>query len=89
MTDLIPAQPGWYLQESDTDGTYLDPIIAWAPAVDSDGEGVLLPYVAGGPGMPPLLMTIDSFKHCFRNVVYQPDHKPDPIDLAAKAPADS
>ena len=76
MTDLIPAAPGWYVHEIDDGEESFDPVIAWKPATDSDGDDILLPYVDAGTGFPPFALTADSFKHCNRSVVYRPAHDP-------------
>lgn len=72
----IPAAPGWYLEETDDDSTSLDPIIAWETATDTDGDDILLPYVSGGPGAAPFLITAVGFEYCNRNVIYRPNHDP-------------
>ncbi|MFE9065037.1 hypothetical protein [Streptomyces violaceusniger] len=77
MTDLIPASPGWYVQETDGDTVVLDPIIAWKPALDSDGDDILLPFVSGGRMTPPILLDAASFAYWGRTVVYRPQHVPD------------
>ncbi|MFE5218410.1 MULTISPECIES: hypothetical protein [unclassified Streptomyces] len=77
MPDLIPAAPGWYLREVDEDGEVsLDPVIAWQAGADADGEPTLLPFVDGGPSMPPLLLTAAAFEELSRSVVYRPNHDP-------------
>ncbi|MBU5944913.1 hypothetical protein [Streptomyces sp. PAM3C] len=76
MTALIPAAPGWYIQETDDGITSLDPVIAWTAGTDQTGEPTLLPFVDGGTGSPPLLMTADSFQYCNRRIVYRPNHDP-------------
>lgn len=78
MTHLIPAGPGWYLQETDEGLTSLDPVIAWqAGANNTDGDPTLLPFVDGGTSTPPILMTADSFKYCNRRIVYRPNLNPE------------
>lgn len=74
MTDLIPAAPGWYLRETDGHAVVLDPIIAWRPAVDVDGDDILLPFVSGGPKTPAILMDQDALTHWDRTIVYRPSH---------------
>ncbi|MFK0154614.1 hypothetical protein ACIQVK_21385 [Streptomyces sp. NPDC090493] len=76
MADLIPAAPGWYLRETDGDSVVLDPIAAWTTGVDADGEAVLLPYISGGPTIPPLLINVDDFQYWKRRAVYLPNHDP-------------
>jgi hypothetical protein len=77
MPDLIPAAPGWYLQETEGGVTSLDPVIAWQTGThDTDGDATLLPFVDGGTGSPPILMAADSFKYCNRRIVYRPNHDP-------------
>lgn len=74
---IIPAPPGWYLEETDEDGEVgLDPVIAWKVTTDKDGDDILLPFVDAGHGYPPFALTEDSFKHCRRRVVYRPSHDP-------------
>ncbi|MFG2330170.1 hypothetical protein ACGFMM_11150 [Streptomyces sp. NPDC048604] len=73
MTDLIPAQPGWYLEEANEEGiTELVPIIAWKAGQDADLDDVLLPYVSGGHGFPAILMNLSAFEYCNRRIVYAP-----------------
>lgn len=76
MADLIPAAPGWYVEETDEEGTALDPVIAWILGADVDGEPTLLPFVDGGSCSPPLLLTAGSFESFARHVVYRPNHDP-------------
>ncbi|MEU0369084.1 hypothetical protein ABZ070_02270 [Streptomyces sp. NPDC006283] len=73
---MIPATPGWYVHEPDEQGEFLDPVIAWKPTTDSDGDDILLPFVDGGPGFPPHLLSEESFKHIQRSVIYRPSHDP-------------
>lgn len=75
MTTLIPAAPGWYVQETDEEDGY-DPVIAWLSGSDADGEPTLLPFVDGGPCSPPLLLTAEAFKAFRRCVVYRPNRDP-------------
>lgn len=77
MTDIIPAQPGWYLYETDGHVEVFDPIIGWKAVVDAEGEDVLLPYVSGGTGTPTVLMDIECFQYLKRRVVYRPSHDPE------------
>lgn len=72
MTDLIPAASGWYIRSLDV----IDPVIAWAPTVDSDGEAILLPYVPDGPGYPPQALDLKSFPQHAWEVVYLPNYDP-------------
>ncbi|MGX1120674.1 hypothetical protein RKD37_006037 [Streptomyces ambofaciens] len=76
MSDLIPAAPGWYLEGRDEDGRWLEPIIAWTPGIDLNGDDSLFPYVPGGPGGTPLLIDAQSFKDFSRDVLYRPNHDP-------------
>lgn len=76
MHDFIPAAPGWYVQETDNDGEYLDPILAWKAATTASGEDTLLPVVDGGSLVPPMALDEASFQHCQRSVVYRPNHDP-------------
>jgi hypothetical protein len=77
MTTVIPAAPGWYLEETDEQGDVtLDPVIAWKVATTQDGEDVLLPFVDGGPGFPPFAHTEESLKSFSRRVTYRPTHDP-------------
>lgn len=73
---MIPANPGWYVLETDEDGEFLDPVIAWKPTSDSDGDNILLPFVDGSPGFPPCLLTEESFREHNRSIVYRPSHDP-------------
>jgi hypothetical protein len=77
VTDLIPAAPGWYVEETDDSETCLDPIIAWKPGLGSDGDDILMPFVDGGPGCLPFALTEESFAYFARRVVYRPNHDPD------------
>ncbi|MER7799023.1 hypothetical protein ABTX71_01695 [Streptomyces parvulus] len=77
MNTLIPATPGWYLEETCEDGEVtLDPVIAWKVATDNYGDEVLLPFVDAGPGDPPFAHTAASFAVLNRHVVYRPNHDP-------------
>ncbi|MFF2933544.1 hypothetical protein [Streptomyces mirabilis] len=76
MPEIIPAAPGWYLVSHIGDEPDYDPIIAWTPAVDLEGEAVLLPYVPNGRGYPPVIADLKSFDRYERNVVYRPNHDP-------------
>ncbi|MFI0139625.1 hypothetical protein [Streptomyces luteogriseus] len=81
MPNLIPAAPGWYLREVDEDGeASLDPVIAWQAHADADGEPTLLPFVDGGPGTPPLLLTAAAFQEFGRSIVYLPNYDPASAD---------
>ncbi len=72
MADLIPAQPGWYIRETDGEAVVMDPIIAWKAATDKDGDDILLPFVSGGAMEPAMLMDADSLKYWNRTIVYDP-----------------
>lgn len=74
MSDLIPAAPGWYVRSRNLDAT--DPVIAWTPAVDSDGGAILLPYVPAGRGYPPEVLDLKAFPRHEWEVVYLPNHDP-------------
>lgn len=74
--NVIPAAPGWYLREIDGDTVVLDPIVAWTPGVDAEGDSVLLPYVSGGPTLPPLLISAADFQYWKRCAVYRPNYDP-------------
>ncbi|MBP2581636.1 hypothetical protein J3A78_002114 [Streptomyces sp. PvR006] len=76
MTDFLPAGPGWYVRETDGETVTLDPIVAWAPGVDTDDEPILLPFVGGGPHSPVLLLTVENLQEWERTVVYRPNHDP-------------
>lgn len=76
---VIPASPGWYIEETDEDGgVSLDPVIAWKVATDREGDDILLPFVDNSPGYPPFAHTEGSFAALDRHVVYRPSHAPDP-----------
>ncbi|NJP73193.1 hypothetical protein [Streptomyces sp. C1-2] len=76
MADFIPAGPGWYVHETDDEGEYLDPVVAWKATTDDDGGDILLPAVDAGPGYPPFFLTTDAFTHNARCVVYRPNYDP-------------
>ncbi|MDV5147206.1 hypothetical protein R1T08_24270 [Streptomyces sp. SBC-4] len=76
MNTVIPATPGWYVRETDDEGDYLDPVIAWLATVNQDGDDVLLPFVNAGPGDPPFTLSPESFKDLNREVVYRPGYNP-------------
>ena len=74
---VIPASPGWYIEETDEDGEVsLDPVVAWKVATDKHGDDILLPFVDNCPGFPPFALTEDSFEVLNRHVVYRPSHDP-------------
>ncbi|MFF5029220.1 hypothetical protein ACFY2J_34055 [Streptomyces collinus] len=73
---VIPATPGWYVEETEDGETSLDPVIAWKAATSQDGDDILLPFVDAGTGFPPFALSEDSFKHCSRRVVYRPTYDP-------------
>jgi hypothetical protein len=76
MPQIIPATPGWYLQECDAPDSAYDAIVAWQEATDDRGEAILLPYVDNGPGYPPVLWTADSLLRMECRIVYQPNRDP-------------
>ncbi|WP_236243156.1 hypothetical protein [Streptomyces sp. CC228A] len=76
MSTFLPAAPGWYVRETDDEGEYLDPVIAWKASTDDDDGDILLPAVEGGQGYPPIFLTVGSFADHARSVVYRPDHDP-------------
>ncbi|MGW1617757.1 hypothetical protein [Streptomyces sp. NPDC002172] len=70
---VIPASPGWYIEETDEDGEVsLDPVIAWKAATDKHGDDILLPFVDSSPGEPPFVYDEASFAVLNRHVVYRP-----------------
>ncbi|MGW3416488.1 hypothetical protein [Streptomyces phaeochromogenes] len=74
---IIPALPGWYLEETDEDGeVHLDPVIAWKVTTDKEGDDILLPFVDNSPGFPPFAHSEESFVVLNRHVVYRPSHDP-------------
>jgi hypothetical protein len=72
VSDLIPAAPGWYLETAGD----LEPVIAWTPAIDSEGKDTLLPFVPDNRGITPWLVTEDFIKKFNGKVVYLPNHDP-------------
>ncbi|WP_333767732.1 hypothetical protein [Streptomyces sp. IBSBF 2435] len=76
MPQIIPAAPGWYLEETDDGETTLDPVIAWKVATAADGEDILLPFVDAGPCAPPFAHTEESFESFRRQIVYRPSYDP-------------
>ena len=85
MTNPIPAAPGWYVE---IDGD-LDPVIAWVPVADSDGNGTLLPLVPDNRGHTPWLVSEDFLKEFNVRIVYRPNHDPDENPATAERPKDS
>lgn len=74
---IIPAAPGWYLEETDEGGEVsLDPVIAWKATTGKDGDDILLPFVDNSPGFAPFAHTEDSFTALDRHIVYRPNHDP-------------
>lgn len=73
---IIPAAPGWYVEETDDGEITLDPVIAWKVATGEGGDDILLPFVDAGFGFPPFAHTEESFKGLNRRVVYRPSHDP-------------
>ncbi|MCX5270982.1 hypothetical protein [Streptomyces virginiae] len=80
MSDIVPANPGWYLRETDGHSVVMDPIVAWWLATDSDDDPILLPLVSGGPKAPVILIDVDNLAHWGRTIVYQPMYIPDPFE---------
>lgn len=78
MNDLIPAAPGWYVEDTEDGESSLDPVIAWMAGTDAHGEPTLFPFVDAGPGAPPLLLTNAGFTglEFARRTVYRPNHDP-------------
>lgn len=73
MNELIPATPGWYVQEPDGS---LDPVIAWKAVTADDGESALLPYLDGGSGYVPYVMSTGAIRDLQARIVYRPNHDP-------------
>ncbi|MEV6833603.1 hypothetical protein AB0N17_03570 [Streptomyces sp. NPDC051133] len=76
MPEIIPAAPGWYVQETAEGKTTLEPVIAWLANTDTDGHPELLPFVDGGPGTPPLPLSAEGFTEFDRCIVYRPNYDP-------------
>ncbi|MFH9012658.1 hypothetical protein ACH4C6_14870 [Streptomyces sp. NPDC017943] len=76
MTDLIPAAPGWYVHFQGDGAGELEPVIAWQPDTDHEGNPTLLPILPDSRGITPWLVPAQRFAEFELKVVYRPNHDP-------------